>query len=136
MPVSSRRHSTAWVGLPSAASLACTRFTSVSASPPSTVRPAGLLATMMSSSSYTNTAAGGGRLSNLVVTQKQADGIAVLHRGGKRLLLPFSFDLSSSPAGPCSAGPGPGGVLVHQILVQPHRQQAFYMQFFHWVVNS
>ena len=28
------------------------------------------------------------------------------------------------------------GELVHQVLVQPHGQQAFYMQFFHFVVNS
>ena len=64
VPVSSRWQSTAWAALPSAASFVCTRRSSVSLSGPSTAMPAGLLAMMMSSSSYTNTAAGVGRFSS------------------------------------------------------------------------
>ena len=36
---------------------------------------------------------GGGAAFQLVVTQKQADGIAVLHPGGKRLLFAVQLDL-------------------------------------------
>ena len=78
---------------------------------------------------------GGGAAFQLVVTQKQADGIAVLHPGGKRLLFAVQLDLVL-PQGLVQSAQAQGRVLVHQILVQPHRQQAFYMQFFHWVVNS
>ena len=98
VPVSSRWHSTAWVGLPSAASLACTRFTSVSASPPSTVRPAGLLAMMMSSSSYTNTAAGVGRLSNWSSLKNRRMVSPFCTRVESGCFLPFSLILFSRRA--------------------------------------
>ena len=77
----------------------------------------------------------GGAAFELVVAQKQADGIAVLHTGGKRLFLAVQLDFIF-PQGLVQPPQAQGGVLVHQILVQPYRQQAFYMQFFHWVVNS
>ena len=78
---------------------------------------------------------GGGAVLQLVVVQEQLDNIAVLHAGGERLLLAVQFDLVLAQ-GLVQPPHAQSGELVHQVLVQPHGQQAFYMQFFHFVVNS
>ena len=78
---------------------------------------------------------GGGAVLQLVVVQEQLDNIAVLHAGGERLLLAVQLDLVLAQ-GLVQPPHAQSGELVHQVLVQPHGQQAFYMQFFHFVVNS
>ena len=78
---------------------------------------------------------GGGAVLQLVVVQEQLDNIAVLHADGERLLLAVQFDLVFAQ-GLVQPPHAKGRELVHQVLVQPHGQQAFYMQFFHFVVNS
>ena len=78
---------------------------------------------------------GGGAVLQLVVVQEQLDNIAVLHAGGERLLLSVQLDLVLAQ-GLVQPPHAQSGELVHQVLVQPHGQQAFYMQFFHFVVNS
>ncbi len=121
VPVSSRWQSTAWAALPSAASFVCTRRISVSVSGPSTAMPAGLLAMMISSSSYTNTAAGrggspAGRRSGTAIISPFCTRV-------ERLLLSVQLDLVLAQGlvqRPCQ-----GGVLIHQVFIQPHRQQAF-----------
>ena len=98
VPVSSRWQSTARAGLPSAVSFACTRRRSVSLSGPSTAMPAGLLAIIMSSSSYTKTAAGVGRFSSWSSVRNSFIISPFCTRVESGCFLPFSLILFSRRA--------------------------------------
>ena len=77
----------------------------------------------------------GGAVLQLLICQEELDAVSVLHPGGEGLLFAVQLDLVL-PQGLVQPPHAEGGKLIHQIFVHPHGQQAFYMQFFHFVVNS